>query len=272
MAVLEAYFDETGHGSDPLSEIYGIIGCLEQKDSWIDFEKDWITVLEANGLSDFHMKDFAQSRKAFEDWKEDEPRREKLSADLWNIIQKTEPVIFGCFVDLEGYRGRLGQETREILGDVHYFCFLHCLKFITKIVMSRPISNFSIENVSTIFDDKKGFTGKVKTIFKHTLNRFPELQSMFSLPDFQNVRKAKPLQVADIVAYEVHKEIKEQFKEKRRKKRFGFEQLEILLSKNTLGEPFNFGDVNSPIAFYSKYELAKITVAMSNYLANKNKG
>jgi hypothetical protein len=136
-------------------------------------------------------------------------------------------------------------------------------------IVNKPKSNLSIENIATIFDDKKGFKGKALDMYEHTINRFPELQPFMPRPVFRDMRDAKPLQIADIIAYETHKEFKEQLKgAKRQKKRWGFEQLENLLSKKIIGDVFVFGGIFSPIAFYSQYELAKISVAISKHLGN----
>lgn len=259
--MLEVYFDETGHGDDPNASFFGIAGCLEKAETWIEFEAEWKAVLDANELKYFHMNEFAHSIEAFKEWRGDEPRRRKLYSDLWKIIHKVEPVLVGCFVDLTGYRGRLGDGARAI-GDVYYFCYLFCLKVVLTLTANDSMSNVSITNFAAVFDDKKGFIGKVMNIYEHITNRFPELRERIPPPIFRDMRCVTPIQVADIIAYEAHKEFSEQTKvDSRLKKRWGFEQLETLFSTKTNRNSFAFGDTRSHFAFYSQSELAKITLA-----------
>ncbi len=103
------------------------------------------------------------------------------------------------------------------------------------------------------------------------MNRFPELREKIPPPIFRDMRKVNPIQVADVIAYEAHKEFKEQAKGiNRAKKRLGFERLEVLMVSQTNRNSYVFGDTRSPFAFYSQYELARINVAYEKQSDNKN--
>lgn len=270
MLTLEIYFDESGHGDDPKLNFFGIVGCLEKAEAWTEFEGEWDAVLKAEGLPYFHMNEFAQSTGIFKGWRKNEVRRRKVYGDLWKIIHKVEPVVVGCFVDLQGYRGALGQTSRDIVGDVYYLCYLHCLKVVSTLVINDSRSNVPINKFATIFDDKKGFIGKAMGIYENIINRFPDLREMVPPPIFRDMRKVNPIQVADIIAYESYKEFNERSKESgRMKKRWGFEQLENLLSSKANRNDFAFGDTRSPFAFYSQYELARMNVAYKKQFSNK---
>lgn len=271
MLNLEVYFDETGHGDDLNLNFFGIAGCLEKAETWINFESEWDAILKAEGLPYFHMNEFAQSKKIFADWDKDEPLRQKLYGDLWNLIHKTEPAVIGCFVDLKGYRGRLGDGLRNTVGDVYFMCFFHCLKFASVLVRNQWMSNVSIGSIATIFDEKKGFKGKAMGIYEYMMVRFPELQDTIPPPIFRDMRKVNAIQVADIIAYEAHKEFNEQSKGESRinKPRWGFKQLENLYARQTNRTDYPFGDVNSQFAFYSQSELARITLAYDRQFGNK---
>lgn len=270
MLMLEVYFDEAGHGDDPSTNFLGIAGCLEKAETWVDFKGEWDAVLKSEGLDYFHMNEFAHSINAFKEWKGDESRRRKLYGDLWKIIHKVEPVMVGCFVDLRGYRGRLGEGLRNILGDAYFLCYFHCLKVVSALVGNDYKSNVPIGNFATIFDDKKGFKGKAMNIYEEIVNRFPEVQGRIPPPIFRDMRSVNPIQVADIIAYEAYKEFNEQSKGiGRAKKRWGFEQLEKLFSAKTNRNDYVFGDTNSQFSFYSQYELARIAVAYEKEFGNK---
>lgn len=38
--MLNAYFDETGHGDDPNTKFLGIVGCGQHAEDWVEFEKE----------------------------------------------------------------------------------------------------------------------------------------------------------------------------------------------------------------------------------------
>lgn len=270
MLNLEVYFDETGHGDDLNLNFFGIAGCMEKAETWVELEPEWNAILNVEGLTYFHMNEFAHSIDSFKKYRGDEIRRRKLYGDLWNLIHKAEPIVIGCFVDLEGYRGRLGEGLRNTVGDVYFMCFFHCLKFAAMLVQNQSMSNISIGSIATIFDEKKGFKGKAMGIYEYMIVRFPELQDIIPPPIFRDMRKVSPIQVADIIAYEAHKEFSEQSKgESRTLPRWGFGQLKSLYARQTNRTDYPFGDVNSQFAFYSQSELARITLAYDKQFGNK---
>jgi hypothetical protein len=75
-----------------------VAGFISRPDDWQSFHTAWMKRLEKDGLSHFHMVDFTNSRKQFPLWKNDEPRRKKLLADLMEIIQAHVYRKFGSMV------------------------------------------------------------------------------------------------------------------------------------------------------------------------------
>lgn len=75
------------------------------------------------------------------------------------------------------------------------------------------------------------------------------------------MRKVLPLQVADIIAYESKKELERQLLLPGNAPRWGFLQLEKLISRSSPNERVVFGNEDCPIALLSKQELAKISTA-----------
>jgi hypothetical protein len=80
-----AAFDASGKED---SEVVVVAGFISSQEDWRSFDKEWRARLREDGLDYFHMVDFANFKKQFATgWKEDEPRRQKLFADLIGIIK-----------------------------------------------------------------------------------------------------------------------------------------------------------------------------------------
>ena len=75
------------------------------------------------------------------------------------------------------------------------------------------------------------------------------------------MRNLPPLQVADIIAYESKKEFERPLLMPGKKPRWGFGQLQKLISRSAPEELVLFGNQDCPIALLSNEELAQISMA-----------
>ncbi len=57
-----AYFDETGHPSDPDVAAFGVCGLRATCAQWLRFTYGWNGVLASEGIQHFHMKNFCLFR------------------------------------------------------------------------------------------------------------------------------------------------------------------------------------------------------------------
>jgi hypothetical protein len=81
-------------------EVLVVAGFASVASVWTDFENQWQSRLEKDNLKYFHAGDFAQSNGQFKSgWKDNEPRRRKLSQDLMEIIQGCGLRKFGCVLE-----------------------------------------------------------------------------------------------------------------------------------------------------------------------------
>lgn len=253
MLMLDAYFDETGHGHDANTKFLGIAGCLTSAGVWKKVESKWSAALKSEGLAYFHMKEYAFSVGPFEGWRNDEVRRRKIYGALWKIILEAELIPLGGFVRLENYKQELTGQEHHIFRDAYFLCYLQCLRFLAQYTESDQVGN-----VATFFDDKKGFKGEALKIHNVLTHRF---NGKIPPPEFLDMRVFLPLQVADIVAYESKKEFERQLFTPEQKPRWGFVQLEKLISRSAPDGPVSFGDEDCSIALLSKEELTKISEA-----------
>jgi hypothetical protein len=80
-----AYFD--GSGSPDEGKAFVVAGYLSSADQWLQFDREWRECLEDEGVSSFHMRDFAPSLREFAAWKDDEPRRKQFLGRLIRITK-----------------------------------------------------------------------------------------------------------------------------------------------------------------------------------------
>jgi hypothetical protein len=253
MLTLQAYFDETGHGDDANTPFLGIVGCLAAAPVWRRLEERWAASLASEGLNYFHMREYAFSVEQFKDWRGDEARRRRIYAKLWEIILRANLIPLGSFVLLENYKQELTGQEQHMFRDAYFLCYLQCLRFLAQYAEFGQVGS-----VDTFFDEKKGFKGEALKMYGVLTHRFG---GKISPPAFCDMRTLAPLQVADIIAYESKKEFERRSRAPEREPRWGFVQLEELISRSALGAAPPFGDVDSPIALFSSEELANISEA-----------
>ena len=253
MLTLQAYFDETGHGEDANTHFLGVAGCVMADPIWRRVEDRWAAALASEGLNYFHMREYAFSAGQFKEWRGDEARRRRIYGRLWEIILEAQLIPLGGFVRLENYKQELTGQEHHVFRDAYFLCYLQCLGFLAQYAGFGQVSH-----VETFFDEKKGFKGEALKIYGVLKDRFG---GKISPPSFRDMRALAPLQVADIIAYESKKEFERRSQAPERVPRWGFTQLEKLISQSSPDGTAPFGDVDSPIALFSSEELTKISEA-----------
>ena len=87
---------------------------------WSEFDVAWNARLARENLIEFHAGDFAHFNKQFKTgWRDDEPRRQALLADLMDIIRGHGLRRFGCAVPLEVHN-RIDPQIRN-----HFDAYVH---------------------------------------------------------------------------------------------------------------------------------------------------
>lgn len=253
MLVLDAYFDETGHGHDANTRFLGIAGCLARAEAWKKVERKWKEALDSEGLPYFHMREYSFSVGPFKDWSKDEDRRQRIYGALWKIILEAELIPLGGFVPLGSYKQELTGQDYHVFRDAYFLCYMQCLRFLAQYIEFDLVSR-----VATFFDDKKGFKGEAFRIYDVLTHRF---QGKIPRPIFCDMRKVLPLQVADIIVYESKKELERRLLTPEKKPRWGFDELEKLISRSSPNVQVLFGGEDCPIALLSKEELENISMA-----------
>jgi len=198
-----ASFDASGHLRDNSQPFLVVAGFVSHADSWIKFDAAWSSRLAADGISCFHMVDFAASRGDFKDgWRNNEPRRKKLLEDLLDIIRTYTFRWFGSIVENENLTSLISKRHRE---QYYYNAF----SLAARTCMHRVDNWCSREKINSVvnFVFEDGDFGRGELIKQ--LDKF----SHFPKPDFRpkkdKIKNGRltpgfsPLQAADFLAYEI---------------------------------------------------------------------
>lgn len=100
VAMYSAYFDASGTKRTPVLTLGGFVSTVNK---WERFEKEWARILKANGVSFFHMTEFASSKGEFADWKGDSERRKKFIDELIGCINLNTNKGFAASVVIADY-------------------------------------------------------------------------------------------------------------------------------------------------------------------------
>ena len=114
MVVLAAAFDAS---VDKTKNWLSVGGVISSAGDWVDFDRAWRKRLADDGLTYFHMVDFAHSVEEFsEGWKDNERRRQRLLSDLLSIIQSHVYHKIGFMLQIDSYNDQVSIANKDFFG------------------------------------------------------------------------------------------------------------------------------------------------------------
>lgn len=204
-------FDESG--TDDASKAAVVAGFVSNVSQWEAFTEKWVDVLKQAGLDYFHMVDFAHNKGQFKGWTEQ--RRRDLLNDLLPIIQEHTFWSVGIIVFKSVFDEVISEPVRQMLGDHYGFASLACWRHLGLVM----------KQVDGWMDCKMEFgargTGALQLLYQEG-SKFPTWCNEHRVLglSFNAKRDFPPLQAADILAYELHKDVPRQFGNLNRKPRY----------------------------------------------------
>jgi Protein of unknown function (DUF3800) len=247
MLFLRAYFDETGDEPDPNSQICGFGGAVLRSQEWGEIEDRWKAALIEFEVPYFHSSDFFTYHDIWDDpkWRDDIDHCHAFYGRLWKIIHKFKPIPIVCLLPLEPYRKLTDQLRKEFVGA--YFLTYQTIMASALELFGTP-SGLKVTRFGIILDNKKGFQSAVNAFYDYLVLPRKIMADRVQRPIFENWRSVVQLQVADIIAYESHREYRRRLYTPEKPKRWGFEQLEKL-DRLVGGNPHPLGDERSRVIF-----------------------
>lgn len=173
-----------------------VSGFIASAGDWVDFDVAWRKRLADDGLSCFHMVDFAQSNLAFKGWNEQENRRRSLLSDLLDIIQSHAYRKFGCTIIAEAYETGISPESKDFFAP-NQLAMAGTLAGAE--VLNWADSERITQKPRMVFEDGDYGKGKLMDKVKQLFGVSPDFQLKCDKP---GIDAFTPLQAADILAYE----------------------------------------------------------------------
>jgi len=241
--VLTAAFDESGSHAD--SRYIIIAGYVAPVERWELFAKRWVPALRELGVRPwpalrlghlppdpfFHMTDYESRQKQFQGWSQ--LRRIRLFRRLAGLIDQFTVLGFGVSVDRAAYAKIIAPQVPEASGyrDPYMWCMQSCMEALYHAKRgSKGLGSLRIvdpQPIACVFEQGHLVQGKVALFYARFREKW-EADDVFGTFAFDTKQRFVPLQAADILAYEVRKDIENRGVRPRRR------SLERLLRANTL--------------------------------------
>jgi Protein of unknown function (DUF3800) len=196
--VIEAYFDDSGKQSD--SRYVCIAGFLAHISYWSDFVVRWDHLLLKHGIPYLHMKELMTSNGEFESIGIEQ--RHAIINESIKIIKDTMLIGFGAAVDAN-YWNTLTRKFQKQYGNAQEFCF----ERILRLIQNRINRSGNRDYVSVTFDHDMELSKPRLTRYDNILKRDDWARERFVSICFANSKGYKPLQAADILAWETRKRL-----------------------------------------------------------------
>ncbi|MDT4954851.1 MAG: hypothetical protein QOJ02_2989 [Acidobacteriota bacterium] len=194
-----AYFDESySHTPEPL--VYTIAGYVSTNVQWKKFQKEWRRQLDGENIDFFHMVDFQACKPPYGDWPKE--KRVNFLKSLHEIIHKRVTRSFATTVNIDDFES-LTSYQKKMLGNPHIYATFNCMS---------AIGFWTAENLlhypmAYVFEQGSRHDKQLRKLFNEDLR--DEDRHFFRVGSFElkDKRERRPLQAADILAYETTKEV-----------------------------------------------------------------
>jgi len=200
------YCDESYDGNPKEPNTLAISGFFSDQPTWDEVEKDWDVINHRYGVSRFHASALNGATKEYAGWPKE--KRDHYSAELLMILnrQKRRMVAYNCGMRADKYRQIISEEGRLKLGSPWFACFKSCIAMIAKHMETLPAG----DRFAVSVDSGSGFDRQAVGFFE-TLAHNPKFAYRHRLKDCTAARADRHagLQVADLMAYEYFKRLKD---------------------------------------------------------------
>ena len=212
LMILQAWFDESGKGQEP---VYLLAGYVGKKTMWEDFADDWQAELDRTPCLPYLH---ANESQLFKGWAPEE-RIERLLRFV-AIIRNHQPVGITFMLKQDEYRQffsvisrhpTITPAERRMLKNPYYHSFTMILKIMLKAQAKKWKESGVRELIEVLFDDdidrlqrlKLGFAGFVATVKKQN----PEYLDLLINKDAEcrDDKVFLPLQACDLLAWHLRR-------------------------------------------------------------------
>jgi hypothetical protein len=176
-------------------------GFAATAERWKEFDLEWRERLAGDGLTYFHMVDFAHSVAEFRSgWKNNERRRQALLSDLLGLVQSHAYRKFGCVIATEAFAA-----LRTAASD----SFAPTLIALAGRIIVAGVEQWRTREkyqrqAELVFEDGDLDKGTLMNAVKKITDATPTFRHKKDDPA-RGIEAFTPLQSSDILAYEIIK-------------------------------------------------------------------
>lgn len=243
-ARLVGAFDASGKEDQRLLLVAGFIS---RAIDWQSFHKEWLARLAQDGLSHFHMVDFAACQRQFLGWRDNETRRRTLFGDLMGIIKAHVYCKFGCAIENDQFYALSPANQQEFALNAYSLAGRTCVADVYKWKARNGLGHVPTGYVFEEGDEGAGLLVQRMEEDGHATPRFkPKVDRVE--PDGSPINAYTPLQAADILAYEFAKPYKDVLAGNPPSKfRWGFDQLNHIPGEIGTYSPRDLRELNEKL-------------------------
>ena len=210
------YLDESG--THPESGAAVVAGFVSNVTQWEAFSEKWQQVLTKFGVDFMHMTDLENRRRQFTGWSV--ATKEEFLGQLLPIIHEHTFWSMGIIVLKNSFDTLISEPVKRICGNQYGLAALACWRHLGRIV--KDVDGWLDCRMES---GAKG-AGALQLIHAED-SKFPSWHNEHRVLglSFNDKRIFLPLQAADILAYELYKDVPRQFGNSGRKVRYPLENL-----------------------------------------------
>lgn len=201
MPILTIYCDDSGTASE--NRVAVVAGYVGQDVQWERFQKEWKAVLKGFGVQQMHRADLEALQGEFKktrDW--NKTRRREFLQELYPIIRKRTKIPIGSAVIKEDFEAIIPEHLKAMFGGVYGWCVHECIVAVGKWCAQRQYRH----PIQWVFEAGTKGQGQVSIIFENlAVHEKCHIRSL----EFCG-KNVVPLQSADVLAYEVFKQVENQ--------------------------------------------------------------
>jgi Protein of unknown function (DUF3800) len=201
MLDFEVYFDDSGTHSE--SEI-AVASCyIAPRNQWDSFVRNLDEAREKHGFDCFHMADFMARQKEFIQW--DDRKGARALESVSCIIKTRITVGFSCAVPKKSWDQYMPDRYKAVVGGRHY---TFAVRSVMGIIEQWRKKFAYTQPMQYVFDRMSQGKGEIMAVMdtairhpKDCLEKYGAVKDGYS---FQDKRAFKPLQAADMLAWETY--------------------------------------------------------------------
>ena len=216
MAILGAYFDESGNEADTPTVV--VAGLIASKQQWDKFNRKWDRALQAEEIKFLHMSDLAHSWGQFKGWTEE--RKRPFLDRLFGIIESHARHYLVSVLKIDEFE-KIRTEFGDIKLSAYQFCCVQCMNGIAKYMLDSD----KRKKIDVVFELGNKFMSEGMRLFSEP-DAPEQVRQIYKIAHIGTGSKEgdKPLQAADWLAYETFSDYKKFLNNSLRPTRIPFER------------------------------------------------